>query len=291
MADRNRSGFMLVELLVVVVIIAMLVGLLLPAVIGARESARQAGCINNQNELSVALLQYETAKGHLPGYINSFGPINRGNPAAIPLGWPVVLIEYLGREDLWREWRVGNRPIVEMPQMVCPSDASENDGLSYVVNCGLPDPVIDPATYDPAFPPDAVMYGLFHDRFFFDGPEVTSEQIRDGTSQTLMLSENVQATHWADVTEAQIGMVWSLDPLAPGACGNAGLLPVAINDCLEAAPPAPPDDIIYARPSSRHPGGVVVTYADGHQDFLADDIDYNVLRALMAPDDAGAGLP
>jgi len=291
MADRNRSGFTLVELLVVVVIIAMLVGLLLPAVIGARENARQTQCSNNQHELGVAVQQYETAKGHLPGYINSFGPINRSNPNAVALSWPVVLFEYLGREDLWREWRVGNRPTVDMPVMVCPGDKTGQVGLSYVANCGLIDPLVDPASPpNPKTPPDRAACGVFHDRFYYDGPEVNSERMADGASQTLLFSENIQAGNWPDRTEAKIGMVWSGAAGAPGTCGNTSQLPVAINLCKEETPAAPPDDIIYARPSSYHTDGVVVTYCDGHQEFLLDDVDYEIYQRKMAPDDNKAGI-
>jgi hypothetical protein len=49
-------------------------------------------------------------------------------------------------------------------------------------------------------------------------------------------------------------------------------------------------NIELARPSSNHPDGVVVTYCDLHQDTIFDDIEYNVFRQLMAPDDDKAGI-
>ena len=52
-----------------------------------------------------------------------------------------------------------------------------------------------------------------------------------------------------------------------------------------------PQDIRYARPSSRHPGGVVASFCDGHQQFLSEDIEYVVYQHLMTPDSAKAGVP
>lgn len=53
-----RSGFSLIELLVVIAVIALLVGLLLPALSSARRSARCAVCLSNLRNLQLAQLVY-----------------------------------------------------------------------------------------------------------------------------------------------------------------------------------------------------------------------------------------
>jgi prepilin-type N-terminal cleavage/methylation domain-containing protein/prepilin-type processing-associated H-X9-DG protein len=62
-ASLRRSGFSLVELLVVVSIIGVLAGLLLPAVQSARQSARGMTCASNLRQLGLALHNYSSAHG------------------------------------------------------------------------------------------------------------------------------------------------------------------------------------------------------------------------------------
>src|SRR3970040_1454891 len=77
--NSTHRGFTLVELLVVIAIIGILVALLLPAIQAAREAARRSSCQNKIKQISLAMLNYESARKALPPALLYYGSNNPRN--------------------------------------------------------------------------------------------------------------------------------------------------------------------------------------------------------------------
>jgi prepilin-type N-terminal cleavage/methylation domain-containing protein len=113
MPDRNqgfpRTAFTLVELLAVIAIIAILIGLLLPAVQSARESARRTRCLNNLKQLALGANQHLQAHDTFPsgGWCWGNGPDpNAGHAESQPGSWAYNILAFI-EENVLRDQGVG----------------------------------------------------------------------------------------------------------------------------------------------------------------------------------------
>ena len=181
----DRPAFTLIELLVVIAIIGVLIGLLLPAVQAARESARTMQCSNNLKQIGLAMHNFENGHEMFPP---SFGALPGGDWSAQARILPYLEADNLFEQiDFTQSYKVaaamGGKPLSAMriPTYLCPSEPNDQvrlkDGqpvhypLNYAVNLGVWF-VFDPATKqggNGAFCP----FGQVKHQHFIDGLSAT----------------------------------------------------------------------------------------------------------------------
>lgn len=106
---RPTRGFTLIELLVVIAVIGLLVGLLLPAVQSARETARRVDCMNRMRQLALATQMHHDAVGYFPPGRYEARP---DDPADGSCGretptWLVRVMPYLEQLTVASRWDLG----------------------------------------------------------------------------------------------------------------------------------------------------------------------------------------
>lgn len=197
----DKRGFTLVELLVVIAIIALLMALLLPAVNGARINAQVTKCNHRIGELGKAMIAYDLAKQHLPGFANTV----HGNTVS----WAVTLLPYIGRADVWEEWRANNvtstPPYIDV--FVCPGDSpTTTTPLSFAVSLGSNTLSSSNTTYVSG----ASATGIFRDLTNSATKSVSVSDVKS-RSQRPMIIENscINTTH--NTIGPQIERQWNLN--------------------------------------------------------------------------------
>jgi prepilin-type N-terminal cleavage/methylation domain-containing protein/prepilin-type processing-associated H-X9-DG protein len=268
---RSRHAFTLIELLVVLAIVAVLLGLLLPAVQKVRAAAARAHCSNNLKQIGLACHNHhDTHQSFPPGYV-ALASYTETTPG---WGWGAYLLPYVEQENLYRQINF-SRPLEGQPAIqtpiqvyVCPADSPPatpfalTDGTFRTVCLAAPSSYAATVGDDSVEVDDPIGNGVF-----YRNSQVRLADITDGTSNTTLLGDRA----WADTqgiwAGAPNGAVTRAGPANPWAhaTGPAQALALVHNNWVNITTDADGglDDF-----SSKHPGGVNLVFADGSVRFI-----------------------
>ncbi|MDR0520560.1 MAG: DUF1559 domain-containing protein, partial [Planctomycetaceae bacterium] len=281
----KRTAFTLIELLTVIVIVAMLAALLLPAVNASREAARRAQCVTRQRDIILAMHAYNTDYECLPGSLNQmYAP-----PSAF--SWVVAILPMLGENQRYEA--LMNDPAADtgsLEVVICPSAKirGNTSPLHYVVNCG-PVEETDMGSQTAAFV-------LFRDRRNSTiNKKVKLEEIPDGTGNTILLSENIEEKEWSprnfNLPSDDSDLLLPPPSTRTGELGGTRSK-VVVKNCGflwdSCVPPATHPAPAYPRPSSYHAGVYVAGYGDGSAKTFSDETPVNIYLKAVCPDDEKA---
>lgn len=284
MRTNRDSAFTLVELLVVITIIAILMALMLPAVMAAREAGRRMECLSHLSRIGVALSNYESAHGMLPpGTIVNQGPIH--NVAkGYHMGWMVQTLPYIEEGTAFDhvDFSVGvydpkNAAVraINIPMFACPSaDPLRNSATGASDIHGPPTAgTWTVSNYAGCHNDVETPIDIHNNGVLFLNSHISENDVLDGLSHTIYVGEKLGDEHdlgWMSGTRATLRNTGT--PLGWGAEGK----PVAGKSSRRAEA----GDLWVGGFASEHPAVCNFLYGDGRADAISVYTDRKVLQQL-----------
>lgn len=293
--SHARVGITRTELLAAALILVLLGALAAPWILSRRTESRRLGCEARLIELARAMNAHSELDGAYPGY--AVDQLN-GQESGKAIGWAFPLLPLVAPPaSASSDWgplqqihdaygpagppgTAGETPHIRLALLICPAHAAEREAddeplLSYVANTGMPD--VEATAEAPAdWPANGVLQRAYPPSpFALTRVSHAYVQQHDGTDNTLLLSENVDAGRWTDADEPRVGFVW-IDHVVDDQPARGELL-LGINEQVGQGD----GSYQFARPSSRHPAGVNITYCSARSQFLSQNIDWLVFTQLL----------
>ncbi len=293
----RRSGFTLVERLVVIAIIGILVALLMPAVQAAREAARRLQCSNNLKQLGLAITQYETQLG----VFTCGADWGKGSNNA-SAGMHVFLLPYMEQGNVFDKLDI-SKPVYDAANSqygaqiaslyTCPSNAARlNDPFDWtrnwktsnyvgVMGAGRPGKVV---SLEKSHCGDYYTDGLFYPQ-----SGVTAGEVRDGLSNTLAMGERtynlrvwLKGAYYDGSTTSHVcvfstkNVRWPMKTESESFCYLHCTGPGNCVNCPKGRTMLF-NDLVFG---SDHPGGALFVRGDGSVHFVAESIELATFQAM-----------
>lgn len=298
--NYRKSGFTVVELLVVVAIIGLLVALLVPAINQARETARATQCRNHLRNFALSILNYQSTRGRFP-------------PAATTAPEHSVityLLPYLeeqtayDRINLSIDWDQGSNELFEKKVdlggvLYCPTAPEVRTRKLFGEFRSDPISSLHISDYAPAHRINAesadikrlIHEGKIHDRGPSDSPKwqgilrktpqlnserVTTDDVGDGLAQTFIFFEAAGRPQYFELGKPRAdknitSFRWGSPALSirvDNTCHSTRLF-----NCTNS-------DELY----SMHPNGLNIAKADGSITFISNEISPDIFVSLYTLD-------
>jgi prepilin-type processing-associated H-X9-DG protein len=278
-AARHRRALTLIDVVAVIVVVAILIALLIPAIQRSRETAARAECTHNLKLIGDALDRYVTENKSFPaGYVSKVD--DRGHETGPGWGWASLILASGGHGDLAQGIRFAESiasPTNAKPRVAvlrpyrCPSNRSAPPTWTARRFDAEGKPAAD--ICDIAFANYVGVFGIGQpgsdgDGVFYRNSAIRPDDIRDGKASTMIVGERASSLALA---------TWT------GAVAEAKLFPAnsasfILGHTGGMANPATPSEVNNF--SSDHPGGVNYLFADGHVKFLTASMSPAHFQAL-----------
>jgi prepilin-type N-terminal cleavage/methylation domain-containing protein/prepilin-type processing-associated H-X9-DG protein len=311
--ESPRRAFTLVELLAVIAIIGVLIGLLLPAVQAARESARRSSCGNNFKQIALALLNHHDARrvlpagtqstqaGDLSGTACAVTGINANTVGRAP--WTVMILPYLEQQDRYALFNLnasfnaavadtsdGTNPATQSTNIAqqrranlafqCPSDARYGTWVSGTASFHNNYVAVQGGgATNACTAAHPTLSTFFNNGVMYHNSKIGLSRVTDGATYTLMVGESM---HLAGPSASPLFAVsWA---------STVRFEPNRNNIPYNTAAAADQINVHVSNQqrtfSSRHRGGVIFALCDGSVQFCSDNFDLNIYRQMGQRADA-----
>jgi prepilin-type N-terminal cleavage/methylation domain-containing protein/prepilin-type processing-associated H-X9-DG protein len=313
---NRRPAFTVIELLVSIAIIAVLIGLLLPAVQSVRAAGTAVRCSNNLKQLGLAAQNFEASYQRYPSTRGTFVPSG---------GWAwsvhASLLPFIEQDSLNKLINFGenydNQPLVTRQRVdvfFCPADSNDRGREENAVRVLYPSSygfnygtwmVYDPVSHgggdgmvvlNGRLASGDVADGLSNtvlaadvkswQPYYRDGqspaapgvppPATPAELLAYCSGGTLVAEPGLGHTEWVDARACFGGFTTALTPNSQPLINSSAVDFVSVREGRSSTAPT------YAAITSRsyHPGGVNALLMDGSVRRVADSVSLGVWRAL-----------